>query len=413
MKNIHIDGNRLWGTLMEMAKIGATEKGGNNRQALTDLDRQGRDLFIKWCEDAGCTIQVDGIGNIFARREGRNPDMAPVVYGSHLDTQPTGGRFDGVLGVLAGLEVMRTLNDHSIETDAPLEAVCWTNEEGARFAPAMMGSGGFVGIFSEDEIMKSEDLNGNSFGDELKRIGYAGDAPVGGREIGSYFELHIEQGPILEAEEKTIGIVTDAQGQRWYEINITGRESHAGPTPMPVRKDALVTASKIIQEVNRIGHAHSPHACATVGQIVSSPNSRNVIPGHVFLTVDFRHPNGETLVQMDKELKSFCANLDAEDGMEVDVTDFWQFASTHFDEACVEAVREGAKSAGYSNLDICSGAGHDAVYMAQVAPTGMIFIPCEDGISHNEVENATPEDCAAGTNVLLHAVLSRAGMVDG
>ncbi len=412
MKNIQINGDRLWQTIMEMAAIGATEKGGNCRLALTDLDKQGRDLFIQWCKDAGCSIQIDAIGNIFARREGRNPDLAPVVYGSHLDTQPTGGRFDGVLGVLAGLEVMRTLNDHAVETDAPLEAVCWTNEEGARFPPAMMGSGGFVGIFSKDEIMASADLDGKTFGEELARIGYAGDTPIGGREIGSYFELHIEQGPILEAEEKTIGIVTDAQGQRWYEINITGKESHAGPTPMPVRKDALVVASKVIQEVNRIGNAHPPHACATVGQIVSSPNSRNVIPGHVFLSVDFRHPDGGTLLQMDQELKDFCASLDAEDGFEVEVTDFWQFASTHFDEACVEAVREGAKSAGYSNLDICSGAGHDAVYLAQVAPTGMIFIPCEDGISHNEIENASPQDCEAGTNVLLHAVLSRAGIVD-
>lgn len=411
MKNIQINGDRLWNTLMEMAVIGATKKGGNCRLALTDLDRQGRDLFINWCKDAGCSIRIDGVGNIFARREGRDPNLASVAYGSHLDTQPTGGRFDGVLGVLAGLEVMRTLNDHQIETDAPLEVVCWTNEEGSRFSPAMMGSGGYAGIFSEDEIKASKDIDGITFGDALERIGYAGDSPVGGGNIGAYFELHIEQGPILEAEEKTIGIVTDAQGQRWYEINITGRESHAGPTPMPVRKDALVGASKIVQEVNRIGHAYPPHACATVGQIISSPNSRNVIPGHVFLTVDFRHPDGDILQQMDEKLKAFCTQLEIEDGVDVEVIDFWQFDSTHFDEACVEAVREGAKISGYSNMDICSGAGHDAVYMAQIAPAGMIFIPCEDGISHNEIENATPKDCAAGTNVLLHAVLSRAGTV--
>lgn len=409
MKNIQINSDRLWQTIMDMAAIGATKKGGNCRLALTDLDQQGRDLFVKWCKDAGCTITVDGVGNIFARRAGQNPNLAPVAYGSHLDTQPTGGRFDGVLGVLAGLEVMRTLNDHKVQTDAPLEVICWTNEEGARFSPAMMGSGGFAGIFSEDQIKASKDIEGLTFGDELERIGYAGDSPIGDREIGAYFELHIEQGPILEAEQKTIGIVTDAQGQRWYEINITGRESHAGPTPMPVRRDALVSASKIVQEVNRIGHAHPPHACATVGQIISSPNSRNVIPGHVFLTVDFRHPDGDTLQQMDDALKTFCAQIQAEDEVQIEVIDFWQFESTHFDEACVEAVREGAKIAGYSNMDICSGAGHDAVYMAQVAPAGMIFIPCEDGISHNEIENATPEDCAAGTNVLLHAVLSRAG----
>lgn len=408
MKNIHVNGARLWQTLMEMAEIGATPKGGNCRLALTDLDKQGRDLFINWCKDAGCTISIDRMGNIFARRAGRDPNRAPVLCGSHLDTQPTGGRFDGVLGVLAGLEIVRTLNDHAVETDAPLEVVCWTNEEGSRFSPAMMGSGVFAGIFNEADIKASKDEDGNSLGDELTRIGYAGETPVGGREIGAYFELHIEQGPILEADEKTIGVVTDAQGQRWYEINITGQESHAGPTPMPVRKDALVCAAKIIQEVNRIGHAFPPNACATVGHIVSSPNSRNVIPGHVFLTVDFRNPNAETLLEMDRALKAYCTEIASADGVEIEVIDFWEFAPTPFDPACVEAVREGAKTSNYSFREICSGAGHDAVNMAQVAPAGMIFIPCEDGISHNEIENATPEDCTAGTNVLLHALLSRA-----
>ncbi len=408
MKNIHINGERLWQSLMEMAAIGATPKGGNCRLALTDLDKQGRDFFIAWCKDAGCTISIDGMGNIFARRAGRDPNRAPVLCGSHLDTQPTGGRFDGVLGVLAGLEIMRTLNDHAVETDAPLEVVCWTNEEGSRFSPAMMGSGVFAGVFNEIEIKASKDEDGVSLGDELVRIGYAGDMPVGGRNIGAYFELHIEQGPILEAEEKTIGVVTDAQGQRWYEINITGQESHAGPTPMPVRKDALVSAAKIIQEVNRIGHAFPPNACATVGHMVSSPNSRNVIPGHVFLTVDFRHPDADILLEMDGLLKGFCTETASADGVKIEVTDFWQFAPTPFDPACVGAVRDGAAVSGYSHRDICSGAGHDAVYMAQVAPAGMIFIPCEDGISHNEIENATPEDCTAGTNVLLHALLSRA-----
>lgn len=408
MTNIPINSERLWATLMEMAEIGATEKGGNCRLALTDLDKQGRDLFIKWCKDAGCTISIDGIGNIFAQRPGRDPSLPPVMAGSHLDTQPTGGRFDGVLGVLAGLEVIRTMNDHGVETDAPVEVVCWTNEEGSRFSPSMMGSGVFAGQYDITEIRATEDVDGAVLSDELERIGFAGDAPVGGRDIGAYFELHIEQGPILEAEEKTIGVVTAAQGQRWYEITLTGQESHAGPTPMPRRKDALVAAAKVVQEVNRIGHAHAPHACATVGHMQVSPNSRNVIPGSVFLTVDFRHPSDDTLMKMDEELKSFCANLLETDKVESEVVDFMYFPPQPFEENCVDAVREGAKAAGYSHMDIISGAGHDAVYIADMAPVGMIFVPCEDGISHNEIENATPEDCAAGCQVLLHAVLERA-----
>ena len=408
MKIIPINSDRLWHSIMEMAKIGATEKGGNCRLALTDLDTECRNLFIKWCEDAGCTVSIDGVGNIFARRGGRNNALPPILFGSHLDTQPTGGRFDGVLGVMAGLEVMRTLNDNAVETDAPLEVVNWTNEEGSRYSPAMMGSGVFTGVFDQIEVMDKKDRDGKTFGDELNRTGFAGITPVGGREIGAYFELHIEQGPILEAEEKTIGVVTDAQGQRWYEINLTGRESHAGPTPMQIRKDALVTAAKVIQKVNNIGHAHSPFACATVGQIISSPNSRNVIPGHVFLTIDFRHPNSDVLMAMDKELKDFCAETQLADHVDIDIIDFWQFPPTPFDHTCVEAVREGAKLLNYSYRDICSGAGHDAIHIADIAPSAMIFIPCEGGISHNEVENAAPEDCAAGTNVLLHSILSRA-----
>ena len=408
MTNIPINGDRLWASLMQMAEIGATEKGGNCRLALTDVDKAGRDLFVQWCEAAGCAISVDAVGNIFARRPGKNPERAPVMMGSHLDTQPTGGRFDGVLGVLAGLEVIRTLNDHGVETEAPIDVVCWTNEEGSRYAPAMMGSGVFTGVFEMDEIKAKTDLDGKAFGDELERIGYAGPETPGDREVGSYFELHIEQGPILEAEEKTIGVVAAAQGQRWYEITVTGQESHAGPTPMPRRRDALVAASKIVQEVNRIGHHHPPHACATVGQMLVSPNSRNVIPGSVFLTVDFRHPVDDTLSTMDETLKSFCHDLAASEQVTVDVVDFWYFPPTPFDEGCVEAVREGAMAAGFPHMDIVSGAGHDAVYLAGVSPTGMIFVPCEDGISHNEIENATPEDCAAGCQVLLHAALARA-----
>ena len=275
----------------------------------------------------------------------------------------------------------------------------------------MMGSGVFTGVFDQAEIMAKEDKDGKSFGDELNRTGFAGITPVGGRDIGAYFELHIEQGPILEAEEKTIGVVTDSHGQRWYGINLIGQKSHAGPTPMLVRKDALVTSAKLIQKVNDIGHAHPPFACAMVGQIISNPNSRNVIPGHVFLTIDFRHPNSEVLLVMDKELKDFCAELQLTDQVDIDIIGFWQFPPTPFDNECVEAVREVAKFSNYSHRDICSGAGHDAIHMANITPTAMIFIPCEGGISHNEVENASPEDCSSGANVLLHSILSRAGEI--
>ena len=412
MTNLPVNAERLWSSLMQMAKIGATEKGGNCRLTLTDLDRQARDLFVGWCEDAGMTVTVDGIGNIFGRRAGRDETLPPVMLGSHLDTQPTGGRFDGVLGVLAALEAVRTLNDHGVETGAPIEVCCWTNEEGSRFAPAMMGSGVFTGVFGLDEIRAKTDSDGLVLGDELARIGYAGDTAIGGREIGAYFELHIEQGPILEAEEKTIGVVTAAQGQRWLEITVTGQESHAGPTPMARRRDALVGAAKIVGEVNRLGLAYPPQACATVGSMQVSPNSRNVIPGRVFLTVDFRHPDDDTLSEMDRRLKAFCAELTDGNGLEIEIVDLWYSPPTPFDADCVEAVREGARSAGYAHMEIISGAGHDAVYLAGVAAAGMIFIPCEGGISHNEIENATKEDCVAGCQVLLHAALARAEQPD-
>ena len=310
MQNLNIDGDRLWESLMELAQIGATEKGGVCRLALTDLDREGRDLFIRWCEAAGCTVSVDRVGNVFARRPGRDESRPPVMTGSHLDSQPTGGKFDGAYGVLAGLEVIRTLNDLEIETDAPVEVVAWTNEEGSRFSPPMMGSGAFAGVFSEAEMLaRPDNVTGDLLGDELKRIGYDGAAPVGGREIGAYFEAHIEQGPILENEEKTIGVVTGAQGQHWYEITVTGQEAHAGPTPMPLRKDALVAAARMIDAVNRLGHAFPPNACATVGFVDSSPNSRNTIPGKVFFTVDLRHPDDDTLAAMNDRLRAeFAGN---------------------------------------------------------------------------------------------------------
>ena len=406
--NLKIDGDRLWRSLMEMARIGATEKGGNCRLALTDLDREGRELFIGWAKAAGCTIGVDKMGNIFARRAGRNDALPPVLTGSHLDTQPTGGRFDGVFGVLAGLEVVRSLNDAGFETEAPIEVVVWTNEEGSRFPPPMIGSGVFAGVFDLADGLGRHDLDGKTIGEELARIGFAGDLPCGGRPVGGYFEAHIEQGPILEAEGKTVGVVTGAQGQRWYEITVTGQEAHAGPTPMTRRRDALVGAARMIDAVNRIGHANAPYACATVGFAQVSPNSRNTIPGKVFFTVDFRHPEDATLTAMDRSLRADCARIAADAKLEVEVNEFWYFPPTPFDGACVAAVREAAARAGHAHMDIISGAGHDAVYMARVAPTAMVFVPCENGISHNEVENARPEDLAAGCDVLLQAIVARA-----
>lgn len=408
MAELKINGERLWASLMEMATIGATPKGGVCRLALTDLDKQGRDLFVRWCQDAGCTVKVDQMGNIFARRPGRNNALAPVGTGSHLDSQPTGGRFDGVYGVLAGLEVIRTLNDRGIETERPVEASVWTNEEGSRFAPAMVASGVYAGVFTLDYGLSRADADGKTVGEELQRIGYAGTEPVGGRAVHAFFETHIEQGPILETEGQTIGVVTDAQGQRWYELTLTGQESHAGPTPMPVRRDALLGAAKVIQLVNDIGLAHAPVAVSTVGMINSFPNSRNVIPGKVFLTVDFRCPDNVELEKMDAELRAGVAKIAAAAKLDHELAQIFQYDCVHFDESCVQMVRAGAHALGYSTRDIVSGAGHDACYMSKVTPTAMIFVPCIGGISHNEIEDAKPEWIEAGGNVLLSAMLAKA-----
>ena len=410
--NLAIDDKRLWDALMDVAQYGATAKGGNNRLTLTDLDRQVRELFAKWCGEAGMRMTVDRMGNMFARRPGKRDDLAPVMAGSHLDTQPTGGKYDGVLGVLAALELVRTLNDRGIETERPIEIVNWTNEEGSRFAPAMLSSGVFAGAFTMDWAYARADRDGKTLGDELVRIGYQGDAPVGGRDIHAFFELHIEQGPILEAEEKTIGVVTDCQGQRWYELTLSGFEAHAGPTPMDRRRDALLGAARVVELVNKIGLDRAPSACATVGQIDVHPNSRNVIPGEVFLTIDFRHPDNDVLEDMCRALEAGVAQIAEAIGLERTLEQIFSFRPVHFDETCVAAVREGAEACGYSHRDILSGAGHDAVYIAAVAPTAMVFVPCVDGVSHNETEECKPEWVTAGANVLLHAVLEMAGRVD-
>ncbi|SDI98516.1 Zn-dependent hydrolase [Billgrantia gudaonensis] len=408
MNDIRIDKQRLWDSLMEMGEIGGTEKGGCCRLALTDLDKQGRDLFVKWCEEAGCSITVDKMGNIFARRPGQDDSLPPVAVGSHLDTQPTGGKFDGVFGVLAGLEIFRTLNERGIETRTPLETVMWTNEEGSRFPPAMVSSGVFAGAFDLDYGLSRADLDGKTMGEELERIGYAGSAEVGGRPFKAFFEAHIEQGPILEDEGKQIGVVTDAQGQRWYEITLTGQESHAGPTPMPSRRDALLGAARIVDMVNRIGMDNQPNACATVGLMQVFPNSRNVIPGQVFFTVDFRHPDAEVLEAMDAALREGAVRIAEDIGLEMDFEQIWYSPPVPFDEDCVASVRKAAEALGLSHREMVSGAGHDACYIARVAPTSMIFVPCEKGISHNELERADADDLAAGCNVLLQAVLERA-----
>lgn len=411
-QGLQINADRLWETIMEMAKIDATEKGGNCRLALSDGDKAGRDLFVGWCEAAGMTCTVDKMGNIFARRPGKNADAKPVSTGSHLDTQPTGGKFDGVYGVLAGLEVVRTLNEAGIETDAPVEVICWTNEEGARFAPAMIGSGVFSGDFSLDYAHNQKDVDGKSMGEELARIGYLGEEEPGGHELGHHFEAHIEQGPILEAKKKPVGVVSGVQGIRWYDVKITGMEAHAGPTPMEMRKDAMVAAAKLIQHLDDNALGEGPHGRTTVKLDNCHPNnSRNTIAGLVQMTVDIRHPDQEAFDRLDAGLRWAAAKIGARKKVEIEVEEIWISPPVAFDEGCVSAVRRATELLGYDHMDMVSGAGHDAVYVSRVAPTAMIFVPCEGGISHNEIENAAKEDLEAGCNVLLHAMLDRAETV--
>ena len=413
MRNFKVDGDRLWASLMEMAKIGATEKGGVCRLALTDVDKAARDLFVQWCEEAGCTVSIDKMGNIFARRAGKDASLPPVMTGSHIDSQPTGGKFDGIYGVLAGLEVIRTLNDLGYETDAPIEVSAWTNEEGSRFAPAMVASGVFGGVFTLEEGLACADVDGKTIGEELERIGYAGEMECGGREVGAFFEAHIEQGPILEAEEKTIGIVQGVQGISWFDVTVTGMESHAGTTPMERRKDAMVGAAKLVAAIDQLALDNTPDARSTIGVMRVSPNSRNVIPGSVYFSVDLRHPDAETLAAMTAEAQRQAETLAAERGLEITFEEIWHSPPIKFAADCVGAVQSAAESLGYANQPITSGAGHDAVYVSRVAPTGMIFIPCEDGISHNEIEAATQTDIAAGCDVLLNAMVELATHDEG
>ncbi|MBW8843618.1 MAG: Zn-dependent hydrolase [Burkholderiales bacterium] len=406
---LRVNGQRLWDSLMELAKIGATEKGGVCRLTLTDLDKQGRDLVTRWAREAGMTVTIDQIGNGFMRRAGRNNALPPITTGSHIDTQPTGGKFDGNYGVLAGIEVVRTLNDHGIETEAPIEVAFWTNEEGSRFVPVMMGSGVFAQAFTLEHAYAATDTEGKTVKDELERIGYIGEQIPGDHPIGAYFETHIEQGPVLEDHDKTIGVVTGVLGIRWYDCVVTGMEAHAGPTPMALRKDALQVATRLMQEVVACAHRHPPHGRGTVGMVQVHPNSRNVIPGRVKFSIDLRNATDALCEAMDADIRAVAAKLSAESGLPIEITPVSAYPAQPFHADCIAAVQKAADTLGYSNMRAVSGAGHDAVYMARLAPAGMIFIPCKDGISHNEIEDAKPEHIEAGCNVLLQAMLERAG----
>ena len=410
-ENIRINSARLWDSLEEMALIGPGVAGGCNRQTLTDADSEGRHLFQRWCEAAGMTMGVDSMGNMFATRPGTDPAALPVYMGSHLDTQPTGGKYDGVLGVLGALEVVRSMNDLGIKTKHPIVVTNWTNEEGARFAPAMLASGVFAGIHTEEYAKGRKDLDGKVFGEELKRIGWEGTEKVGARKMHAMLELHIEQGPILEAEGKDIGVVTHGQGLWWLEITLTGKDAHTGSTPMHMRVNAGLGMARITERVHQIAMAHQPNAVGAVGQVKVFPNSRNVIPGKVIFTVDVRSPEQGKLDAMKGEVMRAAHAVAKELGLGCEIEEVGHFDPVTFDAGLVKIVRQSAENLGFSHMDIVSGAGHDACWINRVAPTVMIMCPCVDGLSHNEAEKISPEWAAAGTDVLLHAVLEVAEVV--
>jgi beta-ureidopropionase / N-carbamoyl-L-amino-acid hydrolase len=405
MQNLTINAQRLWDTLMETASFGGTMKGGINRLTLTDDDRQVRDWFRKAAEAAGCTVTIDEVGNMFARRRGRREGLAPLAMGSHLDTQPTGGKFDGVLGVLAALEAIRTLQESGYETNAPIEIINWTNEEGSRFAPPMLGSGVFAGAFSPEYANERQDRDGHTFADALSQIGYRGSEKAGGHKLGAMIELHIEQGPILENEGAIIGVVTGVQGMRWYDVTVCGQDAHTGTTPMHLRKNALLGAARVIDAVDALGREFAPAGVATVGLIENRPNSRNVVPGEVFFTVDLRHREDDVLEQMEQRMRMALAAVLDPLGLTYQEQKIWTSPAVSFAPELISCVRRAAEQAGFATRDIVSGAGHDAVYVARVAPTTMIFVPCRKGISHNEAESTSFTECAAGAQVLLNAIL--------
>jgi N-carbamoyl-L-amino-acid hydrolase len=411
-ENLRINGDRLWESLMEMAKIGPGVAGGNNRQTLTDADKEGRELFARWCEEAGLTLGVDQMGTMFARREGTDPDALPVYVGSHLDTQPTGGKYDGVLGVLGGLEVIRSLNDLGIKTRHPIVVTNWTNEEGTRFAPAMLASGVFAGMHELDWAYDRTDANGLRFGDELERIGWKGEETVGARKMHAFFELHIEQGPILEAEGKDIGVVTHGQGLWWLEVTLTGKDAHTGSTPMNMRVNAGLGMARVTEAVHCIAMAHQPNAVGAVGQANVYPNSRNVIPGKAVFTIDIRSPELDKLTSMREQIEAEAAKIAEELGLGLSIEPTGHFDPVTFDENCVKAVRDAADRLGYSHRNIVSGAGHDACWINRLYPTAMVMCPCVDGLSHNEAEDISKEWATAGADVLFHAVVETAEIVE-
>ena len=406
--NQRIDGKRLWDSLMGFAEIGATAKGGVRRLALTDVDKRARDRFRAECEAMGLTVRVDAIGNMFARRAGRDPARLPVLFGSHLDSQPSGGKFDGALGVIAGLEVMRSLNDLGLETEAPLELINWTDEEGSRFGHSLMGSGVWAGVFDQGKMLALTDTEGVTVGTALDGIGYRGAEPAAAFKADAYFELHIEQGPLLERDTKQIGIVTGAQAQVWYDAVTTGQDSHAGTTPPSTRKDALVCAARIVDLVDRMMRARGDDGRGTVGQLLVSPNSRNVVPGEVRFSVEFRHPSDAEVDVLDGEFPLAAQAIAEARGIRLELTKLFKIPAQPFDRACVDLVRQGAAKSGYTTREIVSGAAHDAVYVARHVPTAMIFTPCKDGLSHNEAESIEPEEATAGCQVLFEAVVARA-----
>ena len=410
--NLRTNGDRLWDSLMQMAKIGPGVAGGNNRQALTDQDSEGRHLFKRWCEQADMTVSVDKMGSMFATRQGTDPDALPVYVGSHLDTQPTGGKYDGILGVLAGLEIVRTLNETGVKTKRPIVIVNFTNEEGTRFPPAMVASGVFAGVHTLDWAYERQDATGKTFGQELERIGWVGDEEVGSRKMHAFFELHIEQGPILEKEKKQIGVVTHGQGLSWLQITLTGKESHTGSTPMPMRINAGLGMAQITQLVNDIALANAPLAVGAIGHCEIFPNSRNIIPGKAIFTVDFRHPEKSVLEAMKEQLEQGGKDIANKIGLDMEIESVGGFDPVTFDQDCVGRVRDAATKLGYSHRDLVSGAGHDACWINRVAPTAMIMCPCVDGLSHNEAEEIHPEWATAGANVLFQAVVETAEIVE-
>jgi len=409
--NLKLDGDRLWQSLMDMAKIGPGVAGGNNRQTLTDEDAEGRELFKKWCLKENLKMGLDSMGNMFAERPGSEPDLLPVYVGSHLDTQPTGGKYDGVLGVLGALEMVRTLNDLKIKTRRPIVIVNWTNEEGTRFAPPMMASGVFAGMHTQDWAYGRTDADGKKFGDEIQRIGWVGDEKVGARKMHAFFELHIEQGPILEAENKDIGVVTHGQGLNWLQVTLTGRESHTGSTPMPMRLNAGLGMARITELVHTIAMKNQPEAVGAVGHCDVYPNSRNIIPGKCVFTIDFRSPSFDTQESMEKELREGAENIAKELKLKLEIEKAGHFDPVTFDESCVAAVRNAAERLGYSHRNLISGAGHDACWINKVAPAAMVMCPCVDGLSHNEAEDISKDWASAGANVLFQAVLETAEII--